>query len=164
MVLRFPFFSVGLGKTTSPSTALPSGCFNILLVFYALEALPFIAHVTENPQQNEQENRRYCDRYVNVEHLDFVGQHIRTGCRFTSPHIDNICIIVNFRKIWKCYRGSAGGSCWWIGVRKRKSRTGWRAREHYLAFIAEKSVTRLDVHGNQTMSSIERSESLYSIT
>lgn len=55
-----------------PSTALPPGRFNVLLVLYALEPLPFIAHVAENSQQDEQKHGRYCDRNVDVEHLDFV--------------------------------------------------------------------------------------------
>lgn len=156
--------------TTSPAAALPPGRFNVLLVFDALEALPFITHVAENSQQDQQENRRNCNRNVDVEHLDFVGQHIRAGCRFASPHVDNVCIIVCLRRIWKSNRAGAGADgdgtrCRrWINVRKRKSRTSWRAREHYLAFVAEESVTRFDVHGNQSLSSIERSESLYSIT
>lgn len=72
------------------STALPPGRFNVLLVLYALETLSFVAHVTENSQQDEHKYGRYSDRNVNVEHLDFVGQHVRAGRRFASPHIDKV--------------------------------------------------------------------------
>lgn len=166
MVLGFPFLGVVSRLTTRPSAALPPGRFNVLLVLDALEALPFITHVAENAQQDQQENRRNCNRNVDVEHLDFVGQHVRTGCRFALPHVDNVCIIVGLRRIWESDRAGAdaGGARGRVDVRKRESRPGWRAREHYLAFVAEESVTRFDVHGNQTLFSIERSKSLYSIT